>query len=151
MNPGGSTPIILTPETEIEIAHQRAYQYDITTQTPRNAADPDGYLIRSHLAKMIVNYMSNVRNRKPDLTKDCSPFAASIQSESLELQQYMTLSCQYNIMGIHPDQTPLSDFLPNDIVSRAEFGTVLSRILRGDTYNDSDPYYAKHLQALKEN
>jgi hypothetical protein len=27
---------------------------------------------------------------------------------------------------------------------------VLSRILRGDTYNDSIPYYEKHLQALKD-
>jgi hypothetical protein len=39
--------------------------------------------------------------------------------------------------------------MPRKTVSRAEFGTVLSRILWGDTYNDSKPYYVKHLQALK--
>ncbi|MDR0282402.1 MAG: hypothetical protein LBI53_03695 [Candidatus Peribacteria bacterium] len=79
---------------------------------------------------MIVNYVINILNKEPDLTKDCSAFTTSIQGETLELQKYMTLACQYNIMGINPDTTPLSDFLPNQIVSRAEFGTVLSRILR---------------------
>ena len=99
---------------------------------------------------MIVNYLANVLGKEPDLLKDCSAFAASIQEETRELQNYMTLACQYEIMGIHTDNTPLIDFMPNQIVSRAEFGTVLSRLLRGDTYNDSDPYYLKHLQALKK-
>jgi hypothetical protein len=40
--------------------------------------------------------------------------------------------------------------MPGKKVSRAEFGTVLSRMLWGDVYNDGNPYYAKHLQALKE-
>jgi hypothetical protein len=41
--------------------------------------------------------------------------------------------------------------MPNKKVSRAEFGTVLSRILWGETYNNATPYYANHLQALKNN
>jgi hypothetical protein len=54
-------------------------------------------------------------------------------------------------MGIHPDGTPLSDFMPNKKVSRAEFWTVLSRLLYGTTYNEGIPYYISHLQALKKN
>ncbi|MDR2190089.1 MAG: S-layer homology domain-containing protein [Candidatus Peribacteria bacterium] len=54
-------------------------------------------------------------------------------------------------MGIHTDGTPLKSFLPNQPVSRAEFGTVFSRVLYGDKYNDGIPYYINHLQALKEN
>jgi hypothetical protein len=53
-------------------------------------------------------------------------------------------------MGIHSDWTPLSDFMPNKKVTRAEFGTVLSRLLYGTTYNNGTPYYLNHLQALKE-
>ena len=52
---------------------------------------------------MIVNYMANVLDKKPNLAKDCSAFAASIQGETLELQEYMILACQYEIMGIHTD------------------------------------------------
>jgi hypothetical protein len=143
----------LNPDTgfgeEILTAYKWAYKYNITTQPTVQEADPDGFLIRPHFAKMIVNYMANVLNKKPDTTKDCSAFAASIQSETEELQTYMTLACQYGVMGIHTDGSALSDFMPNRIISRAEFGTVLSRILWGDTYNDSIPYYERHLQALK--
>ncbi|GHV23317.1 hypothetical protein FACS189428_6670 [Clostridia bacterium] len=42
-------------------------------------------------------------------------------------------------------------FQPYATVSRAQFGTVLSRLLRQNTYAGGKPYYAKHLQALKEN
>lgn len=44
----------------------------------------------------------------------------------------------------------ISAFNPEDLVTRAQFGTVLSRALYGDAYNDGEPYYANHLQALKE-
>ena len=41
-------------------------------------------------------------------------------------------------------------FRPYDVVTRAEFGTVLSRALRGEEYNGAVPYYADHLAALKD-
>jgi hypothetical protein len=90
-------------EEKIISAYQRAYQYSITTQPVIQKADPDGLVIRSHLAKMVVNYMENVLDRTPDTTKDCSAFAASIQSETEELKNYMTLACQYGVMGIYAD------------------------------------------------
>ncbi|MDR2541733.1 MAG: hypothetical protein LBD11_08615 [Candidatus Peribacteria bacterium] len=42
-------------------------------------------------------------------------------------------------------------FQPLLVVTRAQFGTVLSRLLRQNTYAGGKPYYMKHLQALKEN
>ena len=46
-----------------------------------------------------------------------------------------------------------NEFLPNDYVTRAEFGAVLSRILRWDKYNlvhtQEKPRYTDHLNALK--
>ncbi len=44
----------------------------------------------------------------------------------------------------------ITAFNPNSVVTRSQFGTVLSRALYGDMYNDGDPYYINHLQALKE-
>ena len=44
----------------------------------------------------------------------------------------------------------ITAFKPDDVVTRAQFGTVLSRALYGDMYNDGDPYYLFHLQALQE-
>lgn len=106
---------------EISLAYDWAYKYHITTQSSLDTADPNGLVIRSHLAKMIVNYVENVLHRQPDLTRDCSTFSASIRNETLELQQYMVQACQYGIMGIHTDGTPLSDFMPRQSVTRAEF------------------------------
>jgi hypothetical protein len=44
----------------------------------------------------------------------------------------------------------ISSFRPFDTVTRAEFGTVLSRAIWGDANNGSDPYYVAHLNALKD-
>jgi hypothetical protein len=49
-------------------------------------------------------------------------------------------------MGIDMDY-----FQPLLVVTRAQFGTILSRLLYGETLNGGTPYYAKHLQALREN
>jgi hypothetical protein len=46
------------------------------------------------------------------------------------LQSYIIQACELGLMGIHSDGTPLSAFMPEKTVSRAEFGTVLSRLLR---------------------
>jgi len=43
----------------------------------------------------------------------------------------------------------IDSFRPFDTVTRAEFGTVLSRAIWGDANNGSDPYYTAHLNALK--
>jgi hypothetical protein len=41
-------------------------------------------------------------------------------------------------------------FDPNQTVDRAQFGTILSRLLRGNENNGGTPYYQKHLAALKK-
>ena len=43
----------------------------------------------------------------------------------------------------------VSQFRPFDVVTRADFGTILSRVLRGDKHNEDGPYYITHLNALK--
>ena len=48
---------------------------------------------------------------------------------------------------------PLTMFRPDDVVTRAEFGTMLSRLLFGSLYNidAGDDWYVKHMSALESN
>ena len=57
-------------------------------------------------------------------------------------------------MGLEADgKTPLKRFNPNAFVTRAEFGTVLSRVLYGNTYdnNNNTKWREQHLNNLKKN
>lgn len=64
-------------------------------------------------------------------------------------------ACQLDIMGLEPDgKTPKKKFDPKDLIDRAQFGTMLSRLVYGDVYNLSSrekktiARYQKHLEAL---
>lgn len=60
---------------------------------------------------------------------------------------YIKLACQLGLMGVG-----ITDFDPNGEVTRAQFGTVLSRALWGQEHNTSgELYYLNHLNALKNN
>jgi hypothetical protein len=93
---------------------------------------------RAEVAKMLSQYATNILGATPDANKDCSAFAKSISSYDKTMQDFMTKSCQLNIMGIKADNSPLKDFMPNNYVTRAEFGTAISRILWGSKYENND-------------
>ncbi|MDR0859502.1 MAG: hypothetical protein LBO09_00535 [Candidatus Peribacteria bacterium] len=78
-------------------------------------------LTRAELAKLMSQYAIKVLGKTPDTSKDCSAFSQSIAHYATDLQGYMTTSCQLGIMGIQSDGTPLSDFMPDNYVIRAEF------------------------------
>jgi hypothetical protein len=78
---------------------------------------------------MISQYAINILGKKPDPSKDCSAFLGSISGYNEEMQKHMILACQLNIMGILYEGTPMKDFLPDDYLSRADFGTAFSRLL----------------------
>ena len=57
--------------------------------------------------------------------------------------------CQLNIMGIHPNQSALENFMPDQLVNRAQMITVLSRMLWGATFNEGgSTFYQKHLEKV---
>ncbi|MFA7717167.1 MAG: S-layer homology domain-containing protein [Candidatus Absconditabacterales bacterium] len=146
--PPESGSIIGSPfSDELNDAYQRAYSMGITTMSTIQQADMTGYLIRSHMAKMIVNYAVKILGYQPDASRAC--IFTDVANESAELQGYMKLACQLKLMGINPDGTPKQEFNPNDYLTRAQFGTILSRTLWGDTYDGGDPYYSNHLLALQ--
>lgn len=99
------------------------------------------------MAKMISNFAVRVAGRTPDTNRECD--FADIGNESTELKFYIKLSCQLGLMGLQSNGTPDTVFNPRSEVTRSQFGTVLSRLIRGDTYNGGTPYYAPHLNALK--
>jgi hypothetical protein len=54
-------------------------------------------------------------------------------------------------MGINADGTPLKEFGPKSLVTRAEFASVLSRVLYGDKYNvDGSAFYSMHIDVLNQ-
>ena len=140
---------------EVVEAYERAYKNWLTTMGTIQEADPDWYLLRWHMAKIVVNFMINVLWMKlptiiPDHCKNWNDNPAIWESE--EIKWYATLSCALWVMWIDMVN---NEFLPNDIVSRAEFWTVVSRVLWWNTFNvvhtPLTPYYKLHLNQLKNN
>lgn len=129
--------------SELQQAYNYAYTVGITTQQTIESANMNGTLIRSHMAKMMVNYAMTVLGKRPDTTIPCR--FSDIDKETEDMQAYIRQSCQLGLMGIN-----ISKFNPSGIVTRAQFGTVFSRALRGDINNGGSPYYLRHLQTLKD-
>ena len=134
--------------TELNNAYLRAYGYDITTMPTIQQANINGTLLRKDMAKMISNFAINV------LHKDVSTGAACTFTDtrdlSKETQYYIIAACRLGLMGYESDGIILKQtFVPNDEVDRGQFGTILSRLLRGEKNNGWTTYYEGHLNALK--
>jgi hypothetical protein len=96
------------------------------------------------MAKMMVNYSKEVLGITPDTSLPCA--FTDIAGESAELKGYIIQACQMGLMGVG-----ITAFNPGGVVTRAQFGTVLSRALYGTTNEGGTPYYLNHLKALKDN
>lgn len=130
-----------TFSTELNQAYLRAYANWITTKKSIQEANLDGNLIRSHTAKMISEFALMLW-KTPNNELNCK--FDDISDQSIEMKFYINLSCQLWLMWQN-----LSNFNPTWVVTRAQFGTMLSRVLRWDKYNNGSPYYQNHLNALK--
>jgi hypothetical protein len=98
------------------------------------------------MAKMITNFAIRIAGMVPDISRQCN--FTDIANQSTEMKLYIKLSCQLGLMGLKSDGTPDTTFNPTDEVTRSQFGTVLSRLIRGTRYDGGTPYYQAHLQAL---
>ena len=99
-------------------------------------------VLRSHMAKMISNFAITLGGHTPDTSKPCT--FSDIANQSAELKFYIKLSCQLGLMGVD-----ITTFDPKSELTRAQFGTILSRLIWGTTYDGGVKYYTNHLQALK--
>jgi len=131
-----------TYSDELNEAYLWAYAYGITTMNTIRKADMWGTLIRAHMAKMISNFAITLGGFTPDSIKQCT--FDDVANQSAEMRFYIRISCQLGLMGIN-----MTSFDPNGEVTRAQFGTILSRLIRGTIYNGGIPYYTSHLNALK--
>ena len=135
---------------EERAAYDYAFQYGITTMNSIDDANMEWNLIRIEMAKMISNYAINTLWLIPDTSKNC--YFPDVPS-NLDGQYYnwVTKACQLGVMWVW-----ITNFRPYDKVTRAQFGTVLSRVLNAkDTIrlsqmNNVTPYYSEHLKYLQE-
>lgn len=133
---------------ELNQSYQRAYAQGITTQASIQQTNIMDNLTRRSAAKMMVNYAINVLDRVPNTWLVCE--FTDTSNESQEIKLYIKLACQLGIMWLKGDGTPAARFYPQNRVTRAQFGTMLSRVLYGDLNNRSSGRYGAHLQSLKE-
>lgn len=141
-------------DEELLEAYKYAYSIWITTMPTAYQANLKGKLIRKDLAKMISEYALKVLKLKPDNRLKC--LFEDIENENLETKYYTKLACKLWLMGRHADgKSKLDNFMPNEAVNRAQFGTVLSRTLFGESNNinqwENFERYQKHLIALNQN
>ena len=126
---------------EMQQAYKWAYDNGITTMNSIEKANMNWNITREEMAKMISNYATNILWRKPDTTKPCLFSDSNINPD---LVSFVTESCQLWLMGQW-----VTSFKPKDLVTRAEFWTVLSRVLRWNKNEWWTTYYQNHLKALK--
>ena len=127
---------------EERVAYDYAYSKWITTIDNIDNANLYWNISRIELAKMISYYAINVLWKTPDTTKICEFWDISKKLDA-QYFNWVTKACQLWLMWVWID-----DFYPDWKVSRAEFGTVLSRLLF-NTPDWKDNYYTTHLAKLK--
>lgn len=132
---------------ELNDAYLWAYTYGITTIPTIQRANIQWTLIRKDMAKMITNFAVNV------LEKDISTGILCEFSDTTSLpkvmQYYIMAACRLWLMWYESDGvTVKKNFEPEMVVDRAQFWTILSRLLRENKNDNGKPYYIKHLNAL---
>ena len=122
-------------------AHQFAYENGITSIANISNAKMNNNLTRIAMAKMLSQYAINILWKTPDKSKIAN-FSDVPSSLDVSYNHWVTLAYQLWIMWVWTNK-----FRPNDIVTRAEFWTALSRMLYW--IPDGNPYYVPHLNKLK--
>ena len=128
-------------------AYLWACQHNITTIRTIQEVRLDQPLTRAELAKIMSVYAMKEYHLKP--LRAAAVNYKDVNTDLGDLADYIQLAYQLQIMGIDADGTPIQAFEPHKLVSRAEFATVLSRVIWGNKHNISgDDRYSAHLQAL---
>ena len=131
-----------TYSDELTEAYEYAYANEITTMESIDDANMYGSLTRIAMAKMMANFSIDVLWNEADTDMECNFPDVSSKLDS-DYDMGVTNACQLGLMGVGID-----NFNPYGLVTRAEFGTVLSRVLWWDKYNNGATWYSDHLTAL---
>ncbi len=60
---------------------------------------------------------------------------SDMANKNSEMQGYAITACQLGIMGLKGDGTAAVTFNPDQLIDKAQFTTMLSRMIYGSTYN----------------
>ncbi|MDR0860812.1 MAG: hypothetical protein LBO09_07780 [Candidatus Peribacteria bacterium] len=135
-------------------AYEWGNDYGITTVSIYEEARISDAILRQEMAKMISTYAIKLLNKTPDPDKVACAQFQDVSEVPTELQPYIIQSCELGLMGMDGDGVGIQEnFFPKNSITRAEVGTILSRLLRGTTYatqEGDETYYTRHLQALKK-
>jgi hypothetical protein len=126
---------------EFNNAYNFAHKVWITTKNSIESADMDWELTRIAMAKMLSNYAINVLWKVP-ANSVVPKFPDVSQKLNDDYWWAVTLAYQLWIMWKW-----INKFRPYDTVTRAEFGTALSRMLYW-TQDWAWSYYSTHLDKL---
>jgi len=130
---------------EMNAAYEFAYANGITTMESIDDADMFEWLTRIAMAKMLSQYAINVLGKTP-ADVEVPNFVDVSADLDAEYGNGVTLAYKLWIMWIN---MPNNKFLPYDTVTRAQFGTALSRLLFG-LKDWEDAYYSTHLAKLRQ-
>ena len=130
------------PFSQEEIdGYNYAYSKGMTSVSSLENAWLCDLITRVELAKAVVAWADD-QGMTPDTSKACAfTDTSSLDNDSATA---VVKACQLGIMWQWVTQ-----FRPYENISKAEFWTLLSRMLRGSQYEWWTPYYANHLNALK--
>ena len=92
----------VTVDPEIQSAYEWAYAHDVTTMPTLYEANPDWVVTRWHLAKMVVNYATNVLGQEiPEkIPSECRWNDWRWDWESEEIKDYAVKSCALWLMWL---------------------------------------------------
>jgi hypothetical protein len=87
-------------ENEILDAYQWAYEHNVTTMVSLRDANPEGIVTRGHLAKMVVNYATNVLGQQipGKIPSECRWSDGKKDWESDEIKDYAVKACALGLM-----------------------------------------------------
>jgi hypothetical protein len=139
---------------ELVTSYEWARRNNITSMPTAESARLMQPITRAELAKVMVQFSLSViwKTIGPNETCDINKYKDNAIMDAEE-RFYIKLACDANIMWWKNDKTwIIKYFKPHDLVSRAEFATVLSRFLFGSRYDGdmSEARYDKHLKALSD-
>ncbi|MDR0282295.1 MAG: hypothetical protein LBI53_03045 [Candidatus Peribacteria bacterium] len=87
-------------------------------------------ITRAEMAKLVSIYATEYNIKTPDHSKyQCREYT-DLDTAPEGLRNYVITSCELGYMGYYSDgETYKSAFVPNEIITKAEAVTVLSRVL----------------------
>ena len=128
---------------EMNNAYKFGLTYGLTSAQSIESANMNWEITRAAMAKMITKFAENVLGDTPDDSVNCS-FTDITPDFDIKYSNWITKSCKLWIMWIG-----IQSFKPQNNVLRAEFWTILSRLVFW--VSDWTPYYQPHLKILKTN